>query len=76
MAESVEPDTDYLEEIAETPVAMQDTDLRSMKDALLIETSQMLGVCVAPNSTHPPSLRAGLLLAHHSPPQASLWGPS
>jgi hypothetical protein len=44
MAESVEPDSELLEEIAEAPQAMQDTDLRSMKDALLIETSQILGV--------------------------------
>ena len=40
----MDPDSEFLEEIAETPVTMQDTDLRSMKDALLIETSQMLGV--------------------------------
>ena len=33
-----------LEEIAEEPKGMHDTDLRSMKDALLIETSEMLGV--------------------------------
>lgn len=45
MVESVEPDSDQLEEILEAPVAMQDTDLRSMKDALLIEASQILGVC-------------------------------
>lgn len=39
-------DTDpaLLQEIAEQPTGMQDTDLRSMKDQLLIETSEMLGV--------------------------------
>ena len=46
MAEVVEPDSDLLEEIVEAPVVMQDTDLRSMKDTLLIETSQILGVSV------------------------------
>lgn len=46
MAEVVEPDSDLLEEIVEAPVVMQDTDLRSMKDTLLIETSQILGVCL------------------------------
>lgn len=45
--ESIEPDTELLEEIAEAPVVMQNQDLRSMKDTLLIETSEMLGVsCV------------------------------
>ncbi len=44
LAESVEPDSELLEEIAEEPKGMHDTDLRSMKDALLIETSEMLGV--------------------------------
>lgn len=53
IAESVETDTDLLEEIAETPLAMQDKDLRSMKDALLIETSQILGVCVTLNFSCP-----------------------
>lgn len=53
MAESVEPDSELLEEMAETPVAMQDTDLRSMKDALLIETSQILGVCSKRNPIYP-----------------------
>lgn len=39
-------DTDpaLLQELAEQPTGMQDTDLRSMKDQLLIETSEMLGV--------------------------------
>ncbi len=39
-----EPDPELLQEIAEGPVAMVDQDLRSMKDKLLIETAEMLGV--------------------------------
>ena len=41
-------DTDpaLLEELADQPTGMQDTELRSMKDQLLIETSEMLGVSV------------------------------
>ena len=39
-----EPDPELLQEIAEGPVAMADQDLRSMKDKLLIETAEMLGV--------------------------------
>lgn len=39
-----DPDPELLQEIAEGPVAMQDQDLRSMKDKLLIETAEMLGV--------------------------------
>ena len=46
MAQVVEPDSDLLEEIVEAPVVMQDKDLRSMKDTLLIETSLILGVSV------------------------------
>lgn len=40
----MEPDPEQLKEIADAPVAMLDKDLRSMKDALLIETAEMLGV--------------------------------
>ena len=39
-----DPDPELLQELADQPTGMQDTDLRSMKDQLLIETSEMLGV--------------------------------
>lgn len=39
-----DPDPELLEELADQPTGMQDTQLRSMKDQLLIETSEMLGV--------------------------------
>lgn len=41
---ATDTDPDFLQEIAKQPTGMQDTDLRSMKDQLLIETSEMLGV--------------------------------
>ena len=37
-------DPELLQELADQPTGMQDTELRSMKDQLLIETSEMLGV--------------------------------
>ena len=40
--EDVDPEPNLLQ--SEETVGMQDKDLRSMKDALLIETSEMLGV--------------------------------
>ena len=40
-----DPDITLLHEIAEGPTAMKDKELRSMKDQLLIETTQLLGVC-------------------------------
>lgn len=45
-APPVEPDNTHLMELAEGPSGMRDSDLRSMKDQLLIETSELLGVCV------------------------------
>lgn len=39
-----EPDHALLHELAEGPMAMRDKELRSMKDQLLIETTQLLGV--------------------------------
>ena len=44
-APPVEPDHTHLQELAEAPSGMRDSDLRSMKDQLLIETSELLGVC-------------------------------
>ena len=43
-ANAVEPDHTHLMELAEAPSGMRDSDLRSMKDQLLIETSELLGV--------------------------------
>lgn len=43
-APPVEPDNTHLMELAEAPSGMRDSDLRSMKDQLLIETSELLGV--------------------------------
>lgn len=43
-ANVVEPDHTHLMELAEAPSGMRDSDLRSMKDQLLIETSELLGV--------------------------------
>ena len=40
----VDTDPALLQELAEQPTGMQTTDLRSMKDQLLIETTEMLGV--------------------------------
>ena len=39
-----EPDPELLKEIADGPLALGDHDLRSMKDELLIQTAEMLGV--------------------------------
>lgn len=41
---SLDPDPALLQEIADAPTGMRDKDLRTMKDALLIETVQLLGV--------------------------------
>lgn len=41
---AADPDPELLQELADQPTGMQDTELRSMKDQLLIETSEMLGV--------------------------------
>ena len=43
-ASPIEPDNTHLMELAEAPSGMRDSDLRSMKDQLLIETSELLGV--------------------------------
>ncbi|CAI8031040.1 Ankyrin repeat and IBR domain-containing protein 1 [Geodia barretti] len=43
-AHVVDPDHTHLMELAEAPSGMRDSDLRSMKDQLLIETSELLGV--------------------------------
>ena len=43
---SLDPDPELLQEIADAPTGMRDKDLRTMKDSLLIETVQLLGVCV------------------------------
>ena len=40
---SLDPDPALLQEIADAPTGMRDRDLRTMKDALLIETVQLLG---------------------------------
>jgi len=48
---AAEPDPELLQELAEGPVAMMDRDLRSMKDKLLIETAEMLGVSLLAAST-------------------------
>lgn len=45
-ASSVEPDHTHLMELAEAPSGMRDSDLRTLKDQLLIETSELLGVSV------------------------------
>ena len=51
VAMATEPDPELLQELAEGPVAMLDQDLRSMKDKLLIETAEMLGVSLLTAST-------------------------
>ena len=43
---SLDPDPELLQEIADAPTGMRDKDLRTMKDTLLIETVQLLGVGV------------------------------
>lgn len=43
---SLDPDPEMLQEIADAPTGMRDKDLRTMKDTLLIETVQLLGVGV------------------------------
>lgn len=45
-APPVDPDHTHLMELAEAPTGMRDSDIRSMKDQLLIETSELLGVCI------------------------------
>ncbi len=40
----LDPDPAALQEIANAPQAMKDSDIRTMKDQLLIETAQLLGV--------------------------------
>lgn len=53
-APPVDPDHTHLMELAEAPTGMRDSDIRSMKDQLLIETSELLGVGTATH-TIPPS---------------------
>ena len=58
----VETDTARLEEIADAPTGLRDRDLRSMKDQLLVETADVLGVSL---------FNAELLLRKHG--QTILW---
>ena len=53
-AHVVDPDHTHLMELAEAPSGMRDSDLRSMKDQLLIETSELLGVSLSPPLYIPP----------------------
>lgn len=52
-APPVDPDHTHLMELAEAPTGMRDSDIRSMKDQLLIETSELLGVGTATHTIPP-----------------------